>query len=214
MTWVAPATLVGLVLGGVGGWVARGATAGAQAAPPVALSAVAVQQTTTGNLAPEVAKKLVESYMEASAKGADECHWDAVRRTSNKDWTFSDFDTDGKCAAALEKAGLAKRGACITPGCGGATGCCSRALELAGTSAWSSGDNGLWFPCGAMKFLKVTSVTTEGNKATIQYEREFTADSAILTSVSDCKLVQPEAGRRVRERKASRDDAGNWSITR
>jgi hypothetical protein len=72
---------------------------------------------------------------------------------------------------------------------------------------------GLEFACGQLKFTGVTSITTDGNKATAKYERDVVLDSQLISGLSSCMVDKPEEGKKERERQFSRDDAGKWSLT-
>ncbi|WP_438042669.1 hypothetical protein [Sorangium sp. So ce128] len=189
----------GLVLGVAIGWVAH--VPAPVLAPPTQADVV----QPTGKLDAENARRLVEANF-AKGPGVN-CYWRDPRRTTDKTWTFSDFDETAKCGAALERAGLIKRGDCVTSGCGG---CCKRALQGAGKADLD--ENGLYFACGSFKFVGLTSIMSEGNTATVRYEREFTTDDELLPKIEACRLEKPEPGRKERERKFKRDDTGKWAI--
>ena len=141
--------------------------------------------------------------------GAVECTWQNPTLKTANQWTFNDYDEHGVCGAQLVKAGLATTGACLSDGCGG---CCGRFISPTTKTRLDEKKRGLAFTCGQIKLVGVTSIITEGNKATVKYDREVILDSQLLSTLSACKLDKPEEGKKERERSFVRDDAGNWSI--
>ncbi len=67
------------------------------------------------------------------------------------------------------------------------------------------------FPCGKKQLGEVTSVSTEGKKATAKYTRTITRDDALTKKLSDCAIDGPKAGTEDQSRGFIKDDDGNWS---
>jgi hypothetical protein len=155
----------------------------------------------------ETAEKVL--MKEEFSSGTVECTWRVPTLRTAKEWTFGDYDEGRECAAQLVKAGLATEGECLDYGCGG---CCRRVISATTKSRLDEKEHGLVFTCGQIKLVGVTSIVTEGNKATVKYDREVTLDSRLLSTLSACKLDKPEEGKKNRERILVRDDAGNWSV--
>lgn len=160
-------------------------------------------------LDPERAKELVAAHIDE----ATWCSWTEPSRATDTKWAFVETDPIMKCAASLANAGLLDIGACVETGFGG----CFKREVSAGKSYSASLDEearGLRFRCGETKLVAVTSIITDGSKATIKYERDFVPNETLLTKVEACKLDKPASGRHQRERVAVRDDAGNWSLAK
>lgn len=166
--------------------------------------------TNSGKLDKSTAEGLLRSLPEIST-GKVECTvW--FLQKADKVWTFVESDATAKsCVSGLMQAGLASQGRCTSDGC--TTGCCDREVVATEKSHFGVKPIGLKFACGELKFIGVTSITTDGNKATAKYEREVVLDSQLISALSTCKLDKPEEGKKERERQFSRDDAGKWSLT-
>lgn len=134
-------------------------------------------------------------------------------------FAFADTGKEAKCAAALDAAGLIKRGECVEPGCGG---CCERALTAKGTAHIREGSADaarLEFVCGKLDVVRVTSITTENRRATVRYVSSVVFDTALLDRLDaeDCRVDRPivhtDASQQERTRSGFvRDDSGKWSL--
>jgi len=199
------ATIAGalaLVGGGfAAGWFAK------PSGPPVIGSSDAKVVAPTGPLSKEDAQKLVQADYSDTTAANMKCWWAGAQKKSDREWWV--FMDDMKCAHALESAGLLKIGKCAAEGCPG--GCCNTSVLATGQGDFYT-DGYLYFPCGSFKVGAVTSVATDGNKATIKYGREFIPDTSLLSSVADCKIDKPEMGKAEKVRYAQRDDAGAWAL--
>lgn len=142
------------------------------------------------------------------------CAWQGPRKFTDTRWAFLAVDkANPPCAAAFEKAGLAKVGECVEPGYGGR---CMR-TEITPTGKNKSamfGTNELGFTCGVVEFRRVVSVTTSGNDATVRFIRNTTLDTGLLDSLEACVLNKPPAGEQELERRFRRDDSGAWSLVK
>ena len=112
------------------------------------------------------------------------------------------------CNRSLAAAGLAVFGDCDD------NHCCHREITPTNKSRITaqSRSGTLEFTCGTTTYIGITSITTEGNKATVKYEREAQLDDALLSAVSACIIVKTEAGKQERSRTFVRDDSGKWSL--
>ena len=160
----------------------------------------------SNNLDNEKAKKiLLEKEFD---KPYVECSWVQPSQSTASTYTYSTYIYEIEmCARQLQKEGLVELGYCKSRGCTG--GCCSRSIMATTNSRM---DGILKFSCGDYRFLKITSIFTEGNKATVKYDREIKLDTKRLNSLSSCILSKPEGGIKERERQFIRDDAGNWHM--
>jgi len=155
----------------------------------------------------ETAEKIL--LQQEFTPGRVECVWDKPIQKTSTEWTFLGFaQAQQDCASQLVETGLAKLGGCYEKGCGP---CCAELIEATSKSRLDEKKRGLTFTCGQSKLGQILSITTEGNKATVKYERELTFEP-VVGELSKCKLTKPEAGRKTQERQFVRDDAGNWSV--
>ena len=156
----------------------------------------------SNNLSKERADELLRTLPQIASGKAD-CSVFFSPKSDNK-WEFTKRNK-GRCAAGLEQAGLARIQNCASESYGD--------CEIAPTGKSRFVGNELTFDCGTLKYLGVTSITTEGNKAKAKYEREVVLDEHLLLAIKECQITKTEDGRREREREFSRDDAGKWSLT-
>jgi len=113
---------------------------------------------------------------------------------SDKKWTYT--SADESCVRSLAKAGLARY---------------DYKDEIHATeTSWFDKSN-LAFDCASVKFLEVTSITTEGNKASARYKRDVVHYEQLLATISDCKVDKPDNGVAERQTHFTRDDAGKWT---
>lgn len=195
----------GLAVGIGMGWVARG---NSQPASAVGVIQPAAIQAPQGALDKPTAEKLILAQLDRGTT----CEWRQPSRTTDKEWTFADYEEHAACARALEKIGIVKLGECMNPS---GRDCYKRVISAGGSRAAKLGSEAgesLVFQCGKIKFVGITSISTNGSSANIKYEREFVPDEELLDSINVCKLEKPEPGKKIRERIAKRDDAGVWSI--
>lgn len=143
----------------------------------------------------------------ASRDGA-RCTWRNPVQVTNEIWGFMPFEpATAACAEQLADAGLLEIGPCHEGGCGD---CCKQLLKAKGDAVFvTSRPAGLDFKCGDIELGGVTSISTEGNKATVKFRRTF-KPGPILEQLSACKLERPIAGTAESTREFRRDDAGRW----
>lgn len=207
--WMPIATgIAGLAVGAAGGWFAHGPP---RASATAASSSSAAQSDPT-KLDNDTAKALILAEYEVTKEfNTSQCQWRAPTQKNETTWTiYPGSKQDVECAQALGEAGLLKQGECFEPNKYG--GDCLAGSVIAVKPAWWAKGNGLSFPCGTFEVLAITSVTTEGNKADILFEREFKPNAELLGKLKACKLDTPDMGRATKERWAMKDDAGRWAI--
>ena len=114
-------------------------------------------------------------------------------------------DEQRKCIDALAAAGLMRETAKGGP---------PFKYELAGAVVVNEVKYGiaapaLRFPCGK-RGLEVTSITTNGNTATVRYTRPITRDAALSRVLTACSIEEsPSAA--TETMTLTRDDDGKWS---
>jgi hypothetical protein len=141
-----------------------------------------------------------------------ECTRTDPQEVQHKDGSFWYVDGKDGCVEALVKAGVIKRGECMRSG---ASGCLSQSVRATDKSGFSTPANGLVFPCGKQALTGINSITTEGNKATVKYERQVTLDRSIAEAAAyGCTIKTPDLGAQMSTRTLSKDDDGNWSINK
>jgi hypothetical protein len=68
------------------------------------------------------------------------------------------------------------------------------------------------FPCGKVKLDGVTSISTEGKKATVAYVETITRDDEQTKKLAHCRKVEgPTSGTQERTWEFLQDDDGKWS---
>ncbi len=141
------------------------------------------------------------------------CSWlpeDRHKNDPTKDAKVLEFvSTDSEaCVTELAAAGVLKAKAPPQPWYGGGK---VYSYALVG-SAYYAKDGTLQVPCGKKKLGDVSSVSTEGNKATVKYARTFTVDTALLGKLEDCTFTdKPKPGESDETMKFRRDDDGKWA---
>ena len=199
-------TIAGLALGFVLGWFLKPTPAAIAQA-----TASAVQQP-SGNLTKENAHKLIEASYSDTNDPSMNCAVGDIDNARSSSLMFGTYDElHQRCIAQLEKAEILIPGECLDRGCSG--GCCKRAVKP-GSKARATEKGLVTFACGKFNVLGVSSVTTQGNKATVKFSREFVADVAVLGPVGDCRLQIPDKGRAEKTWEFTRDDDGNWRAMR
>lgn len=158
------------------------------------------------NLDQATAEKLLTAEFQ---KEQAQCVWGKPTQKTLSEWIYWGYDeTQNTCAHQLEKSQLARVGGCHSEGCGS---CCERLIEATSKARLEKSAGGLAFTCGQMKLTRITSIITEGNKATVKFEREVTLDP-LVAELTKCTLTKPDTGLKERDREFVRDDAGTWLL--
>lgn len=89
------------------------------------------------------------------------------------------------------------------------------------TTSFRPGPNGRFirgsfeFKCGTRSFKEITSITTEGSKATVKFIRTAHVDASTMQRVATCKLSDPPVdGDAERTVVFTKDDSGTWRLAK
>lgn len=157
-------------------------------------------------LEPEMARKILVDKLWSGDGAKRFCGWHGLARMADKEWAFS--EGDAKCAQALQAAGLASVGGCVDQ----LRGRCWKTAITAQGGAYID-EHTLWFTCGSIGLPDVKSVTTDGARATVVYERAGQIDEGLLAKLASCPLSRPnDTGKMERTKHFLRDDAGVWQL--
>lgn len=157
------------------------------------------------DLGDDEARRLVEATF-VDALGS-QCQFWMPRPIGPKH--FIEDEQNAPCADDLVKAGLIVKGECRKMS---AQYCTERAVDTRTSSRFD--DLGIHFPCGDLRFVRISSIEREPQDTVIvRYEREFT-DAPVVESLPRCKNVvkKPDAGHQERWRRFKRGAGGTWEI--
>lgn len=118
---------------------------------------------------------------------------------------FSASLNDDACVTQLKEIGALTSVGCIKNYSSG--GCMTYGFKLGPKTLV---EHGTWIECGKRTFGDVTSVTTEGKKATVKFTHVFTLDDT-RWKLSACILQPHETGETEASAVFLRDDSGNWT---
>lgn len=141
------------------------------------------------------------------------CSWDPEDRHKNdptKDPKVLEFVSNESeaCVAELAAAGVLKE---KSPPHAWISGGKVYSYTLVG-SAYYAKNGTLQVPCGKKKLGEVSSVSTDGKKATVKYSRTFTVDTSLLAKLDDCTFRdKPKPGESTETMLFRRDDDGKWA---
>lgn len=124
-----------------------------------------------------------------------------------KPGVFSAGLNDDVCISQLQKVGAVISVGCVAEYTAG--GCKAYGFKL-GPTAFVERRNELWTECGRRTFGDVTSITTEGKKATVKFTRSYELDDT-SSKLSACIIKPLQAGESEGSSVFVQDDSGNWT---